>query len=82
MNGTNRRSLSQRLFEPKALDEQPLLLRVATYGVLIFWTLVVLFPLYWVLVTSFKVEVEVDSGPYYLPFIDFRPTLHRFGKNV
>ena len=75
MNGTNRRSLSQRLFEPKALDEQPLLLRVATYGVLIFWTLVVLFPLYWVLVTSFKVEVEVDSGPYYLPFIDFRPTL-------
>ena len=39
------------------------------------WTLVVLFPLYWVLVTSFKIEVEVDSGPYLLPFVDFTPTL-------
>ena len=39
------------------------------------WTLVVLFPLYWVLVTSFKIEVQVDSGPYYLPFVDFKPTL-------
>ena len=29
------------------------------------WTLVVLFPLYWVLVTSLKIEVQVDSGPYY-----------------
>ena len=74
MNGT-RRTLSQRLFEPKSLDEQPLVPKIATYVVLGFWTLVVLFPLYWVLVTSFKAELEVDNGPFYLPFIDFQPTL-------
>ncbi len=75
MNEANRRSLSQRLFEPKALGEPPLAPKIATYAILIFWTLVVLFPLYWVLVTSFKAELEVDNGPFYLPFIDFRPTL-------
>ena len=31
--------------------------KVAAYAVLGFWTLVVLFPLYWVLITSFKAEV-------------------------
>ena len=27
------------------------------------------------LVTSFKIEVQVDSGPFYIPFVDFKPTL-------
>src|SRR4029078_13579303 len=36
---------------------------------------VVLFPLYWLLVTSFKVPIQFSSGTYYLPFIDFQPTL-------
>ena len=35
----------------------------------------VLFPLYWVVVTSLKIEVQVDSGPFYMPFVDFEPTL-------
>jgi multiple sugar transport system permease protein len=69
------RSLAQRLFEPKAIDEPALVPKIATYVALLAWTLVVLFPLYWVAVTSLKVEVNVDSGPYFLPFIDFQPTL-------
>ncbi len=69
------RPLTQRLFEPKRLDSMALVPKVATYALLTFWTLIVLFPLYWVLVTSFKMEIEVDSGPYYLPFVDFTPTL-------
>jgi multiple sugar transport system permease protein len=69
------RTPMQRLFEPTRLDSVALVPKLATYAVLGFWTLVVLFPLYWVLVTSFKIEVEVDSGPYYLPFVDFTPTL-------
>ena len=32
-------------------------------------------PLYWVLITSFKLPIQVDAGPFYLPFIDYRPTL-------
>lgn len=70
------RSAMQRLFEPRRLDSMALVPKIATYAILAFWTLVVLFPLYWVLVTSFKMEIEVDGGPYYLPFIDFRPSLH------
>jgi len=69
------RSLVQRLFEPKTLDSQAPVPKFLTYALLVFWTLVVLFPLYWVLVTSFKAEMEVNSGPYYLPFVDFAPNL-------
>jgi multiple sugar transport system permease protein len=75
MSVPERRSLAQRLFEPKSVDEQALVPKIATYAVLVFWSLVVLFPLYWVLVTSFKSESDVFSGPFYLPFVDFQPNL-------
>ena len=48
---------------------------VVTYTILVFWTFVCLFPLYWVAATSFKGEPEIMRGPYYVPFIDFTPTL-------
>jgi len=35
----------------------------------------VLIPLYWVFITAFKGQGEVDNGPFYLPFVDFRPNL-------
>ena len=69
------RPLMRRLFEPKSLDVMAPVPKIATYCVLAFWTVVVLFPLYWVLVTSLKVEIQVASGPYYIPFVDFQPTL-------
>ena len=34
-----------------------------------------LVPLYWVLITSFKLPGEVDNGPFYIPFVDFQPSL-------
>jgi multiple sugar transport system permease protein len=73
---SGRPSVWARLFEPKGLEEQALVPRLATYIALAFWTLVVLLPLYWVLITSFKLPIQVDAGPYYLPFIDFQPSLH------
>ena len=33
-------------------------------------------PIYWLVVTSFKLPVDVDKGAFYLPFIDFKPSLH------
>jgi ABC-type glycerol-3-phosphate transport system permease component len=51
------------------------LAKVAVYGVLIFWTIVVVGPLYWVLITSFKLAIDVDNDPFYFPFIDFKPSL-------
>ena len=49
--------------------------KLAAYLVLGGWALVVLFPLYWLVVTSFKLPIHVNSGPVYLPFVDFEPSL-------
>jgi multiple sugar transport system permease protein len=73
---TEPRSLARRLFEPESLESQAPAAKFATYAVLFLWTLVVLVPLYWVLITSFKLPTHVDNGPVYLPFIDFSPSLH------
>ncbi len=67
------RSLMQRLFEPTSLEHQAPATKFITYALLVFWSLVVLVPLYWVLITSFKNEGDVANGPFYLPFIDFQP---------
>ena len=40
------------------------------------WSLVVLFPLYWLAVTSLKLPIDVNTGPFYVPFVDFQPSLH------
>ncbi|MEO8668981.1 MAG: carbohydrate ABC transporter permease [Bauldia sp.] len=39
------------------------------------WAAVCLFPLYWIAVTSLKGEYQIVKGPFYLPFVDFTPTL-------
>ena len=52
--------------------------KLLAYVPLIGWTLVVLFPLYWLVVTSFKLPVQVNSGPKYIPFVDFQPTLENW----
>ena len=49
--------------------------RLLVYGVLVFWALVCLFPLYWFAITSVKDEPAIMRGPVYLPFVDFQPTL-------
>jgi multiple sugar transport system permease protein len=45
------------------------------YPVLIIWTVIVLFPIWWMVVTSFKSDIAIASGPTYFPGIDFSPTL-------
>jgi len=47
-----------------------------SYAVLGFWAFVVLFPLYWLAITSVKLPIQVNDGPDYLPFVDFDPSLH------
>ncbi|RWE14125.1 MAG: carbohydrate ABC transporter permease [Mesorhizobium sp.] len=72
---TEPRSLARRLFEPASIDSQAPVAKIVTYALLFLWTLVVVVPLYWVLITSFKGPGEVDNGPFYLPFVDFAPSL-------
>ncbi len=64
-----------RLFEPPSVEDQSPAGKVLTYALLFVWSLVVLVPLYWALITSFKGAGEVDNGPFYLPFVDFKPSL-------
>jgi multiple sugar transport system permease protein len=35
-----------------------------------------LVPLYWLVVTSLKKPIQVHEGPFYIPFVDFQPSLH------
>lgn len=52
--------------------------KLGAYVALVAWTVVVLFPLYWLLVTSFKLPIDVEQGPLYIPFLDFQPTLQHW----
>jgi multiple sugar transport system permease protein len=71
-----KRSLYQILFEPKTIDAVAPVSKVVSYLILGLWTLVCLFPLYWLVVTSLKLPIHVNDGPVYLPGIDFKPSLH------
>ena len=68
-------SLRRRLLEPRSVEEPAPLALALIYAALLLWSLVVVIPLYWVLITAFKGPGEVDNGPFYLPFVDFRPNL-------
>lgn len=46
--------------------------RIAIYGILIFWTIVCLFPIYWTITTSFKLAPNVMQG-HMVPFVDYEP---------
>jgi len=52
--------------------------KLGAYTILIIWAVVVLFPLYWLVVTSFKLPIDVEQGPFYIPFVDFEPTLQHW----
>ena len=51
---------------------------VISYLILGIWAFFILFPLYWLFVTSFKLPAAVNSGPFFIPFVDFQPSLHAY----
>ena len=69
-------SLMQRLFEAPAVGKMSPAAKVVAYFLLIIWSIMVLFPIYWVIITSFKDPAAVNQGPFYIPFVDFQPTLN------
>ena len=46
--------------------------RALIYGVLILWTIVCIFPIFWTITTSFKPAPDVMQGNL-IPFLDFEP---------
>jgi len=65
-----------RLFKSNNPLEPSKATLILTYCILIFWAIIVLFPIYWLIITAFKLPVDVASGPKYIPFVDFSPSLH------
>lgn len=76
------RSLMERLFEPPAVGKMSPVANVVAHVLLVLWSVFVLFPIYWVIITSFKDAAAVNQGPYYLPFVDFSPTLDAWRSQV
>jgi len=70
------RSLMERLFEPPAVGKMSPAANVVAHLLLVVWSLFLLFPIYWVIITSFKDAAAVNQGPFYVPFLDFEPTLN------
>src|SRR5262249_43632633 len=68
--GMKRFVRSQSVFAPSPAR------MLGSYVLLGLWAFVVLFPIYWLVVTSFKLPIQVTSGPVYLPWVDFEPSLH------
>ncbi len=62
-------------FRKIAPTDLPTPAKILAFVLLVGWTIVVLFPIYWLFVTSFKTPYQVDKGPFYIPFVDFQPTL-------
>jgi multiple sugar transport system permease protein len=74
--GQARKGLWKWLFEPRDMRSMAPATKILTYTALLTWTFIVLFPLYWLAITSLKLPIQVDDGPNYFPFIDFQPSLH------
>ncbi len=70
------RSLMERLFEPPKVGKMSPAANVVAHALLVIWSIFVLFPIYWVVITSFKDAAAVNQGPFYIPFLDFQPNLN------
>jgi multiple sugar transport system permease protein len=67
------RGLMERLFEPPEVGKMSPGAKIVAYTLLFVWSIFVLFPIYWVIITSFKDAAAVNQGPFYIPFVDFKP---------
>jgi multiple sugar transport system permease protein len=63
------------VFRRKSIHSPSPIRMLLSYLALGLWTFVVLLPLYWLVVTSLKLPIQVAQGPFYFPFVDFQPTL-------
>ena len=55
---------------------QKRLTRAVSYTILIIWSIILFFPLYWVVITSFKDITDMADRTTFIPFVDFQPGLH------
>lgn len=73
--GVSRFNLRKRLFEPSAAGKMSPVGAAVAYPILIFWSVFVIFPTYWITIAAFKDAETFKNDPQYIPFVDFQPTL-------
>ncbi len=66
----------QRFFRPRSLLALSPSEMVISYLLLGIWAVVCLFPIYWLVITSLKLPLDVNMGPFYIPGVDFQPSGH------
>jgi multiple sugar transport system permease protein len=67
--------MMKRWFQSKTINTPSPVGAVLSYLVLGAWAFIILFPLYWLVITSFKISSQVAEGPFYIPFVDYKPSL-------
>ena len=65
-----------KLFEPNKIGETSTGGKIVSYFFLFIWSIIVIFPIYWLFITAFKLPGDVKFHPTYLPWVDFTPSLH------
>src|SRR5688572_8677625 len=65
----------RRWFQSKSYNTPSPAGAVMSYLILGGWAFLILFPLYWLVVTSLKISSQVAEGPFYIPFVDFKPSM-------
>src|SRR5438045_4928016 len=50
-------------------------IRLLCYAILAVWLLIVIFPVWWVIITAFQTPIAVRSYATYIPWVDFQPVL-------
>ena len=55
-----------------ATRPKPIAGKILIYGLLLFWTFISLFPIYWTITTSFKTAADVTQA-HLIPWVDFLP---------
>ena len=52
--------------------------RAFRYGVIGFWSIIVVFPLFWLVTGAFKQQHDIFPNATYIPWVEFEPTLRAF----
>lgn len=73
--GVQTRTLPLSLAERRQrLHPGAIVRKTIIYSLLLIWSVISFFPLYWVVTTSIKSPNDVYAGPKYVPFLDFFPS--------
>lgn len=69
-------NVRRSIFESPEIGKMAPATKFVLYAILLIWSAFVLFPIYWLFITSFKTAAAVNEGPFFIPFVDFTPSLH------